>query len=469
MDETLQPSPAELEQIRVNYGEGLTPTEQFLKYFGERSFLRFWSHANPHTEPTKELCDLLVVCSDFVIYFSDKSVDFQFDREAKVAWARWYREAVSKSARQLSGAVRFTFGLRRPIYKDKHCLVPLDIPIPPSERAKIYRVAVVSVTKEWGEKMPPTPFLSIDGSVVGGQHAEEDAAPFRIGDVSPDSEFVHVIDIGGLWAVLSTLDTVSDFASYLNSREAFIRQKPGNSALDEWCLLTRYMLSYSDEGDPLPLDDDVPGATVLDASEMRLPQTQADLNARKEANRESYLWDFLIERQVEMIEQRSYELSTYTGVPDAERSVRNMALETRLRRRILSMAWKAACLIALPDQAANIRTVPHHDDEPTTYVFFTLAHLEGMSYDDYRNKRRELAQKMVLASLVDFPASKVVIGIASELGQMPDSYDLLYFDVEEQPDQEQLKTTAREEWEFKKKIFGNPVRSEIDEREVPPS
>jgi hypothetical protein len=51
----------EFDEFRINYGEGLTPTEQLLKFFGERSFLRFWSHANPHVTPTQELCDLLVV------------------------------------------------------------------------------------------------------------------------------------------------------------------------------------------------------------------------------------------------------------------------------------------------------------------------------------------------------------------------------------------------------------------------
>jgi hypothetical protein len=35
------------DQFRINFGKGFTPTEQLLKYFGERSFLRFWSHANP--------------------------------------------------------------------------------------------------------------------------------------------------------------------------------------------------------------------------------------------------------------------------------------------------------------------------------------------------------------------------------------------------------------------------------------
>jgi len=63
----LQSASGVFDQFRINYGKGLTPTEQLLKYFGERSFLRFWSHANPHTTSSQELCDLLVICGDYVI------------------------------------------------------------------------------------------------------------------------------------------------------------------------------------------------------------------------------------------------------------------------------------------------------------------------------------------------------------------------------------------------------------------
>src|SRR5262245_30555479 len=118
----------EFDAFRINYGEGLTPTEQLLKFFGERSFLRFWSHANPHVTPTQELCDLLVVCGDYVIIFSDKGVNYQSHRDEQVAWRHWYREAIKESVKQLSGAARHLFALQAPIYKDKACTIPLGLP-----------------------------------------------------------------------------------------------------------------------------------------------------------------------------------------------------------------------------------------------------------------------------------------------------------------------------------------------------
>ena len=281
------------DQYRINYGEGLTPTEQLLKYFGERSFLRFWSHANPHATRSQEFCDLLVVCGDYVIVFSDKSIDFQFHKDEQIAWRRRNREAIAKSVQQLNGAVRHLFELQTPIYKERSCTVPLGIPMPSPERAKVYRVAVVSLSREVNDAIPPQPFLAIDGAVTGDRHVDDVAIPFRSGDVSPDTEFVHVIDFAGLWAVLSDLDTITDLARYLDARRAFIRGQAHNSAASEWCMLTRYLLSFTDDGDPRPLDSANPGYTRLSNAEWQAESTKAAFRARKEANRDSYLWDRL--------------------------------------------------------------------------------------------------------------------------------------------------------------------------------
>jgi hypothetical protein len=458
----------EFDQFRINYGEGLTPTEQLLKYFGERSFLRFWSHANPHVTPSQELCDLLVVCGDYVIIFSDKSIDFQFHKDEQTAWRRWYREAVAKSVRQLNGAVRHLFKLQSPIFKDKSCTVPLGIPLPSTERAKVYRVAVVSRSKELNESEPPQPFVAIDGAVTGEQHVHDGATPFRLGDVAPDAEFVHVIDFAGLWAVLTELDTITDFACYLDARSAFIRGHAFNSAANEWCMRTRYLFSFTFEGDPLPLDAANPGFTRLSNGEWQAESTKAAFRARKEANRDSYLWDNLVDRQAEIIEQQSFDASNYNSVEEAERVVRHMALEPRLHRRGLGKSWKEACLIAETGQNAHLRTIPHGDNDATTYVFFTWKQPDGTAEDQYRRQRRELLQNMVLASLIDFPTSQVIIGIASELGQEPDSYDLLNFNVAEDADQVTLEADVRAAWDLKKQFFEDPRLTECNERDIPP-
>ena len=452
--------------IRINYGSGLTPTEELLTQLGERSFLRFWSHANPYVNRKEELCDLLVVCGDFVITFSDKNNEYRSTDDQLTGWRRWYKSAATKSVNQLNGATRNLLLHRVPIFKDKECTVPLGIPIPHSGRERHYRVAVVSRARSLNQREAFVPFIKIDSSVVGVAHTQDGAVPFVVGDVAPKQQFVHVMDVAGLRAVLTELDTVSDFAEYLDARESFIRGNPGNSADSEWSLLARFMLSYDDEGESLPMDRQAPGATQLTRAEWDNDQFRRDMANRREANAVSRVWDMLIEDQATMIEKQSFAFSTFRSVEGAERVVQYMALEHRLHRRILGKRWMEACQLDRPESPANLRTVPHSAKGWTTYVFLNVSNFLNESQEQYREKRRWLLRDMMLASLVDEPNSQIIIGIAAELGGPPDSYDLAFFDVVEN-EGEQLRKDARLAWEKKRQAFELPVRTRHDEWSIP--
>lgn len=451
----------------INIRDGLTPTERLLKQLGERSFLRFWSHANPHITPQQELCDLLVICGDTVVIFSDKSCDYQFGCNRSVAWHRWFRNAIAKSARQLDGATRHLFDLSNPVYKDKDCTVPLGIPIPSVDTAKVHRVAVVSRSRALDEGIMPAPFLRLDSSIVGDQHTDRAADEFAIGDVAPSSRFVHVFDFTGLHAALMQMDTITDFSLYLEERARFLRGAPSNVAANEFCMVTRYTFSFDDEGHPLPLDLHKPGRTYLDNNEWQADEAKAALRARKSANQDSYLWDFLVDQQIEMYENQTYAFAGITSLAQAERLARQFALETRLNRRILSKAWKEACLIAEPGRPANLRTVHSGLGSDTTYVFFTLEQRPEIGHVDYRLRRRDLLRNMAHAALIDVPESKVIVGIASELGQPPDSYDIMALHVDLEPDFAALMHDARQCWEFKKTVFEDPRPGRLDEGDFP--
>jgi hypothetical protein len=453
---------------RINYGSGLTPTEALLTQLGERSFLQFWSHANPHVNRKEELCDLVVVCGDFAVAFSDKNNEYKPTEDQLVGWRRWYKSAVTKSVNQLNGATRNLLLHRVPIFKDKECAVPLGIPIPQPGRERHYRVAVVSRAQSLNDPEAFVPFIGIDSSVVGTAHTQDAAAPFDIGDVAPDKQFVHVMDVAGLRAVLTELDTVSDIAEYLDAREAFIRGKPKNSADSEWSLLARFMLSYDDQGESLPMDRQAPGDTQLTRAEWDNDQFRSDIASRREANAVSRVWDMLIEIQAKMIEKRSFAFSTFNTVEGAERAVRYMALESRLHRRILGKRWMEACQLDRPDSPANLRTVPHSTKDWTTYVFLNVSNILNESQEEYREKRLWLLRDMMFASLVDEPDSRIIIGIAAELGGPPDSYDLAFFDVVEN-EGEQLRNDARLAWEKKRQAFELPVRTRHDEWSIPRS
>lgn len=453
-------------QYRINHGEGVTLTERLLKDLGERSFLRFWSHTNPHSSPGKELCDLIVVCGDYVIIFSDKSIHFRLDVDTATAWERWYKKAIAKSASQLHGATRHLLTLKSPIYKDNSCTIPLGLPIPAPDKVRLYRVAVVSQSSDVRENEPPAPFLRINSHVVSDRHMGKSASPFVVGDIDPNKDFVHVVDVAGLWAALSEMDTVTDFARYLDARCEFIRGKRANIADSEWCMLTRYLLSFDDAGDQVALDHTDPGTTHLVDAEWQSEHVRSALTRRHQANLESYVWDGLIENQAQMIERRSFAFATYNTIEEAELAVRSMALENRLNRRLLSRAWREVCLDANPNFNVRLRTIPHSAMDGTTYVFLNMSNFANEPYNTYRQARRDLLQSLMLASLVDIPTSEVIVGIAAEYGSAPESYDLAHFDVAANA-REELEHEAHEAWLLKKSLFTSLGSSQGDERDIP--
>jgi hypothetical protein len=407
-----------------------------------------------------------VVCGDFAITFSDKNNEYKSTKVQLVGWKRWYNDAVTKSVRQLNGATRSLLTNRVPIFKDNACTVPLGIPLPQPGDERHYRVAVVSKAKSPNDPDAFLPYIKIDSGVTGDAHTQHGAVPFVIGDVAPDKQFVHVMDVAGLWAVLIELDTVADFAEYLDSREAFIRGKPGNTADSEWSLMARFIMSYDDQGEPLPLDHQTPGATHLARAEWDNEQFRRDMVVRREANAVSHVWDMLIDEHAKMIERQSFAFTTVTTVEEGERVVRYMALENRLNRRVLGTRWLEACQISGPDMAAHLRSVPHSAKDWTTYVFLNVSNFQNEPEEVFRGKRRELLQEMMLASLVDVPDSQIIIGLAADLGGAPDSYDHAFLDVIEN-EGEKLRADARLAWEKKRKAFELPVRTHHDEWSIP--
>jgi hypothetical protein len=95
--------------------EGVTPAERYLQRLCDRSFLSLWSYpgvfrdqkADGKKGDGKELCDLLVVCGDDILIFSDKSCKFPDSGDIQLDWCRWFKKAVMESAKQVWGAERW--------------------------------------------------------------------------------------------------------------------------------------------------------------------------------------------------------------------------------------------------------------------------------------------------------------------------------------------------------------------------
>jgi hypothetical protein len=110
---------------------------RLLADLGEQAFLNLWSYPNLFYEKKlggkgdgKELCDMLVVCSDDVIIFSDKHIKYQDNKPEEIAWPRFYRKAIEAAVVQINGAYNWITRYPYKIFTDPACTQRLPIELP---------------------------------------------------------------------------------------------------------------------------------------------------------------------------------------------------------------------------------------------------------------------------------------------------------------------------------------------------
>ena len=126
----------------IKRGVGFTSTEKNLAGVADKIFLNLWTYPNLFGTAGKELCDLLVVCGDDVLIFSDKSINWSSGADVKVAWPRWYRKAIAKSAAQINGAARTLRDHPDQLFLDAACKERFPLTLPPAERRRVHFIAV---------------------------------------------------------------------------------------------------------------------------------------------------------------------------------------------------------------------------------------------------------------------------------------------------------------------------------------
>jgi hypothetical protein len=125
----------------IHRSKGSNASERLLADLGEQAFLNLWSYPNLFYDKKqgskgdgKELCDMLVVCGDDVIIFSDKHVKYQDDKPVEIAWPRFYRKAIEAAVVQINGADNWITRYPDKIFTDPACTQRLPIELPPMER-----------------------------------------------------------------------------------------------------------------------------------------------------------------------------------------------------------------------------------------------------------------------------------------------------------------------------------------------
>ena len=419
--------------MSIKRSEGFTASEKYLKHLCDNTFLSLWSYPNLYRDQGrdgsgKELCDLLVVFEENIIIFSDKYYHFPDTGEILLDWRRWFRHSVQRSADQIYGAERWIKNFPGRIFLDSKCTQRFPLALPNVENAKFYRVVVAHGARARCKEYfgGGSGSLVYNSQVKGDQHFEN---PFTVGQIDPRRGYIHVWDDVTMEILLNTLDTIADLVAYLRRKEKLIiEQGVSIIAAGEEDLLGYYLQQLDSQGRHdfiLPLD-----STMLVVNEGFWDEfvTSAERKAQIEANKNSYMWDRLIETFNHYILENTLHDAYPYGVEHQEQAIRILARENRLRRRILSDA-----LLDLMETTSalniGVRIVGPSQSRDPYYVFLLLPRPLKTEEEEYREKRKELLYSYCLVTKLLYPDADGVVGIATETGwERYRSTDLIYYD-----------------------------------------
>ena len=433
-------------------GRGTTESERYLAKLADRTFLNLWSYPNVFIDKKagpkadgKEACDLLVICGNHVLIFSDKTIAWPSGDDIGLAWRRWFKRSIRKSVNQIRGAQRWLDEFPDRLFLDPKCTQPLPLRLSPNDGRKVHGIVVAlgagQACREFFKGGLGS--LMVSPHIRGDDHMNEDGVlPFAIGDVDPSGSFVHVFDDATLDIVMTEMNTITDFTDYLSKKENLIRSGRLIGASGEEELIAYYMthMNAAQEHDFTKpdgsawADDD---AFVIDAGHYSSLLSNAQYIAKKQADEDSYVWDRLIEAFTDNM------LAGTTIVPDGgefdlaqqEVGVRHMALVPRHLHR----AFGRGIIDALQLGASTDRMTraflpgPTETNKETGFFFMTLAVPKfelGGGYEQYRQVRRNMLETYALTFLRKHPSLKRIVGIATEppaesAGSVGSSEDLI--------------------------------------------
>ncbi len=424
----------------VRRAEGITQSERYLKKLCDRSFLSLWSYPGVFRDQGrvdgkgdgKEVCDLLVVFENHVIIFSDKYIRFDTSRGIKVGWARWFREAVMKSAQQVWGAERWIKRFPNKLFLDKECTRSFPLLLPDPSTAIVHRVVVAHdasrVCREHFQGGSGS--LMLESDLIGSEmHL---GRPFCIGRLDPSKGFVHVFDDTSLDIVLGYLDTVIDFVSYLTKKETLLTSNLRVLATGEEELLAQYVKKLNKEGDhDFVFPSDINGVMIAEGEWDKFLRSD-ERKAQSDANQVSYMWDDLVEKFAHHLMTGTQYETTEPQIALQEQSFRWLARESRTRRRLLSRSLLELMQKTPPDFRGTRVLLPSRLGEPH-YLFLLLPRPSAIAEDDYRTARTTLLRELLMVVKLQYPDAQHVIGIATETldGKDYRSEDFLHLDATE--------------------------------------
>ncbi|MBC8674000.1 hypothetical protein H2136_09685 [Aeromonas hydrophila] len=176
-------------------------------------------------------------------------------------------KSIYNSIRQLYGAESFIRRYPKRIYVNKECSTPFPIEFN-IETANIYLIAVTKNSVE-----PASEYFGQSGHGSSGTLVQcynglsvMQNKPFHISDYHPEKKsFVHIFDEHGLRLVMSELDTIHDFVSYLDAKQKYIRDGVVSCIVGEEEFLALYITHKGPMAsglDEIPLEE--PNSIIIE-------------------------------------------------------------------------------------------------------------------------------------------------------------------------------------------------------------
>lgn len=464
----------------IEKSEGLNDSEKRLVKLGEKVFLGLWSYPNVYYEPAKELADLLVVCDNQVLIFSDKNIKFNTDIDLSTAWQRWERKAILESIDQLRRAEQRIINFPQKIFLDSRCAKPFPLKLPSKDKMKIHLIAIANGVTDACKKY----FGNGSGSLMFSSNIEEmkqigSPTEFCITDYDKNKTFVHVFDDYTFPFVLNELDTLKDFVEYLLEKERFVRNVKKLMYTGEEDLLYHYVQNFDSSRKCHVFCDE----TKIDIKKYELAFFEEDWNvlksnpryiAKQKENEVSYLWDYLIQKTA-----KNFLNGTIisNGIKDNrvihEGAIKYMALEDRTYRRMLSFRMISAMDHYPEDKYSDSKMFKFatliYNNTNTAYFLLQLNKLSSQTYQVYRDIRQKMLEvhafclKSKFTS--EYPEKKLdrIIGIGIEPPKYSESNseDFILLDCSRWSDEEQ------EQYENIRKNFKywyTPINQFINEK-----
>ncbi|MFI3242394.1 MAG: SEC-C metal-binding domain-containing protein [Alphaproteobacteria bacterium] len=385
--------------MKIVKSKGLNESENRLTKLGDKVFLDLWSYPNVFykDKTPKEFADLLVVCGNNIIIFSDKEIKFNKDIDIAKAWRRWENKAILSSIKQLNKAEHRLINHKDRLFLDAKYTQPFPIDLPNIENMKIYLICVANGVKSACEEFyGPRCSGSLrftDADLDIGESALSipltDLPLFRAKDYNCKKRFIHVFDDVTLPFVLDKLDTITDFVEYLDKKETFLRCGASITYTGEEDLLLIYLANKKS----FPYNKNV-NKYFFSEEDWFSFESRPDYRSKILANHKSYTWDRLIKTCAMYRLNDEGKTVVPKGKEKHEGALRYMALEHRLGRRFIAerlhYAFSSYNLQEEKDAFPIHLTYFTSLTTPNLwYVILQIPQLQNETYDKYRERRAE--------------------------------------------------------------------------------